>query len=62
MKNLQTKWELVFETLGKDENLWWSNEEGHYESICVGFCLAKGLSLEQALEFYETQVKSGENF
>jgi hypothetical protein len=58
---LRDEWKvtyLLLKTAGEDDgdHSYWINEESHYESICVGWCMAKGLTLIQALDFYQAMI------
>ena len=37
-----------------------SRHDGHdWQSLCIGWCLAKGLSLEESDEFYSKMITMG---
>jgi hypothetical protein len=57
---LRDEWKvtyLLLKTAGEDgDHSYWVNEESHFESICVGWCMAKGLTLNQAMDFYQAMI------
>jgi hypothetical protein len=58
-------WKKVYETIAAegetygdndDNHAYWVNEESHFESICVGWCVAQGMSLDESLDFYQQMI------
>lgn len=58
---LLAKWVELFRQSKKIDRA--SDKEGaHWESLCIGWCMAQGLSVDAAVEFYAARVKSGNHF
>ena len=56
MASLWPLWEELYDTtLAKDPYF----EEVVFEHLCVGWCLAKGLSVANAQKFYQSCVGKG---
>ena len=57
-------WKKVFLVLAaecekdsEDEsNCYWVYEESDFESICVGWCMAQGMTLDEARDFYQQMI------
>jgi len=42
---------------GEPDDYWvWVHEEADFESICVGWCMAHGMTLADALDFYQQMI------
>ena len=57
-KPVNKLWAEWVETHTKYSEFWFSKET-HYESFCIGWCMGKGLTAEQAYEFYQYAVDHG---
>lgn len=54
---LVKEWKVIYLTLKSDlDNGYWIEQDSNFESICVGWCMAKGLTLTTALDFYQEMV------
>ena len=57
-------WKKIYDALGDagddsdEENghIHWVNEESHVQSICVGWCMGQGMTLDDALDFYDQMI------
>lgn len=49
------EWEAAYTTAFNPESNEWLNE-ADYRSLCVGWCVAKGLSIDEALDFYSGMI------
>jgi hypothetical protein len=57
------EWKKVYDTLvaecekdAEDTHEYWVENEGHFQSICVGWCMGQGMTLDEALDFYEEMI------
>lgn len=57
-------WKKVYDALAaeserdaEDSHDYWVMNEAHYESICVGWCMGQGMTLTEALDFYNQMIK-----
>jgi hypothetical protein len=57
-KQLIKEWKKAFKILCKDEVC----GDWDFESLCIGWCLAKGLSTKEGSNFYQERVHYGEDF
>jgi hypothetical protein len=56
-------WREFHDSLTKDkEDGYFLENEAHYESICLGWCCAKGLTIDDAFDFYRERVNEGHHF
>jgi hypothetical protein len=64
-KKLIAEWKAVFDDLSAeglndvdaaDNHTYWVNEESDFQSICVGWCMGRGMSLDEALNFYQQMI------
>jgi hypothetical protein len=56
-------WKKVYDALvaecekdAEDTHDYWVENEAHFESICVGWCMGQGMTLDEALDFYEQMI------
>ena len=49
-------------TAENEEHEYFFNEEAHYESLCIGWCCGQGMSINEAMEFYQQRVAEGNHF
>lgn len=56
-EQLKNEWKAIHIMLTTDPYCeHWIENESHFESICVGWCLAKGLTLMLAMDFYQAMI------
>ena len=52
---LNARWKEFYDETSDNDLL----ADADFESLCVGWCLAKGLTVEESYDFYQTQISLG---
>lgn len=58
-QELVEKWRDLFNVSGPDIDRLSDHGGADWESLCVGFCLANGLTVEHAFDFYQKMIPLG---
>ena len=58
---LLAKWVELFKR-SKEIDAASDKEGAHWESLCIGWCMAQGLSVDDAVNFYFARIQSGNHF
>lgn len=53
---LLEKWRLLYENDGTQIDEMADKDSADWESLCVGWCMANGLTVNQAYDFYRAMV------
>jgi hypothetical protein len=51
-EKLINEWRETYKRFNEDSRL----ENADYESLCVGWCVAKGLTIKEAFSFYQKMI------
>lgn len=54
-KDLLSEWKKVY-VQGEDIDSRSDHDGADWESLCVGWCIAKGLSVEDSFKFYQKMI------
>lgn len=56
-------WKKVYDSLSTNADKdpdethdYWVENEAHFESLCVGWCMGQGMTLDDALDFYQQMI------
>ncbi len=56
---LTAAWRIIYETQSKEIDHNADHGGADWQSLCVGWCIGKGLSVSEAYNFYQRMVANG---